>query len=470
MQCPEREYQHFIRSQELQKLTVPSVDMAKAPLLQPFVQPETDVVFHMTDSGQYSGSIVFREADRTVLESREEVKCLEEICTIIQNRVNLERHDLLAQAKSEFLARMSHEIRTPMNGIIGMTEIALKDGQTEEKRMDCLKKIEKSSVYLLGLINDILDMSKIESGKMKLVEEKTNLMEMAQGLQPMLEANLKEKEISYEADIQLKNNWFMADSLRLNQVLVNLLSNAVKYSNPGGHIWLTIRETEEVNGFSSLYFQVKDDGIGIEQEKQQLIFHQFEQADNSRNARKQGSGLGLAISSRIVQMMNADIGLVSEPGKGSCFYFTILLHPVTGEQTRETEKPEQISFEGKRILVVEDNELNMEIICTILEGYGILTEQAVNGKEAVHQMEKTAPGYYDMILMDIMMPEMDGLEAARAIRAMEREECKTIPIYAMSANAFDEDVKRSLASGMNGHLSKPVDTQVLEKTLKEMLG
>ena len=470
VQCSEREYQHFIRSQELQKLTVPSVDMAKAPLLQPFVQPETDVVFHMTDSGQYSGSIVFREADRTVLESREEVKCLEEICTIIQNRINLERHDLLAQAKSEFLARMSHEIRTPMNGIIGMTEIALKDGQTEEKRMDCLKKIEKSSVYLLGLINDILDMSKIESGKMKLVEEKTNLMEMVQGLQPMLEANLKEKELSYEADIQLKNNWFMADSLRLNQVLVNLLSNAVKYSNPGGHIWLTIRETEEVNGFSSLYFQVKDDGIGIEQEKQQLIFHQFEQADNSRNARKQGTGLGLAISSRIVQMMDADIGLVSEPGKGSCFYFTILLRPVTGEQTRETEETEQISFEGKRILVVEDNELNMEIICTILEGYGILTEQAVNGKEAVHQMEKTAPGYYDMILMDIMMPEMDGLEAARAIRTMNREDCKTIPIYAMSANAFDEDVKRSLASGMNGHLSKPVDTQVLEKTLKKELG
>ena len=470
VQCSEKEYQHFIRSQELQKLTVPSWDMAKEPLLQPFVQPDTDVLFHMTDNGQYSGSIVFREADRTVLESREEVKCLEEICTIIQNRINLERHDLLAQAKSEFLARMSHEIRTPMNGIIGMTEIALKDGQTEEKRMDCLKKIEKSSVYLLGLINDILDMSKIESGKMKLVEEKTNLMEMVQGLQPMLEANLKEKELSYEADIQLKNNWFMADSLRLNQVLVNLLSNAVKYSNPGGHIWLTIRETEEVNGFSSLYFQVKDDGIGIEQEKQQLIFHQFEQADNSRNARKQGTGLGLAISSRIVQMMDADIGLVSEPGKGSCFYFTILLRPVTGEQTRETEEPEQISFEGKRILVVEDNELNMEIICTILEGYKILTEQAVNGKEAVYQMEKTAPGYYDMILMDIMMPEMDGLEAARAIRAMEREDCKTIPIYAMSANAFDEDVKRSLASGMNGHLSKPVDTQVLEKTLKKVFG
>ena len=169
-------------------------------------------------------------------------------------------------------------------------------------------------------------------------------------------------------------------------------------------------------------------------------------------------------------MMDSDIKLESEPGKGSTFSFNVKLQPVSCEKTTVTSQPEEISFPGKRILVVEDNELNMEIICTILEGYKILTEQAVNGKEAVYQMEKTVPGYYDMILMDIMMPEMDGLEAARAIRAMEREDCKTIPIYAMSANAFDEDVKRSLASGMNGHLSKPVDIQVLEKTLKKVLG
>ena len=470
VQCSENEYQHFTGNQELQKLTAVNEDTEKETLLQPFVRQNTDIVFHMTDNGQYSGSIVFKGADKAVLEHWEETKCLEEICTIIQNRINLERHDLSAQAKSEFLARMSHEIRTPMNGIIGMTEIALKDGQTDQKRVDCLKKIEKSSVYLLGLINDILDMSKIESGKMMLVNEKSNLMELAQGLEPLLEAGLKEKEISYEADISLKNHWFMVDSLRLNQVLVNLLSNAVKYSDSGGHVRLTIRETEGENGLSSLYFQVKDDGKGIPPEKQQLIFHQFEQADNSRNARKQGTGLGLAISSRIVQLMDSEIGLVSEPGKGSSFYFTILLRPVTCAQTQEGEKSEEINLQGKRILVVEDNELNMEIICTILSDYGILTEQAVNGKEAVHQMENTAPGYYDMILMDIMMPEMDGLEAARAIRNMDREDCRNIPIYAMSANAFAEDVKRSLASGMNGHLSKPVDTQVLERTLREVLG
>lgn len=468
--CSEKQYQHFVETQEMQQLLTSGESIRKEPLIQPFASGRNDIVFHMTDNGQYSGSIVFQDIDQDVLEKKEECKCLEEISAIIQNRLNLERHDLSAKAKSDFLARMSHEIRTPMNGIIGMTEIALKDGQTEERRIDCLRKIEYSSEYLLGLINDILDMSKIESGKMRLIEEKCNLMEMIQGLRPLLEAKLNENNIQYIADIQLKNHWFMADSLRLNQVLVNLLGNALKYSRPDGHVWLTVRETEEEKGFSNLYFQVRDDGIGIAPEKQQLIFRQFEQADNSENARKQGTGLGLAISRRIVRMMDSDIKLESEPGKGSSFSFNVKLQPVSGEKTTVTSQPEEISFPGKRILVVEDNELNMEIICTILENYGIKTEQAVNGKEAVRRMEESVPGYYDMIFMDIMMPEMDGLEATRTIRNLDREDCKKIPIYAMSANAFDEDVKRSLASGMNGHLSKPVNLQVLEKTLWEVLG
>ena len=468
--CSEKQYQHFVETQEMQQLLTSGESIRKEPLIQPFASGRNDIVFHMTDNGQYSGSIVFRDIDQDVLEKKEECKCLEEISAIIQNRLNLERHDLSAKAKSDFLARMSHEIRTPMNGIIGMTEIALKDGQTEERRIDCLRKIEHSSEYLLGLINDILDMSKIESGKMRLIEEKCNLMEMIQGLRPLLEAKLNENNIQYIADIQLKNHWFLADSLRLNQVLVNLLGNALKYSKPDGHVWLTVRETEEEKGFSNLYFQVRDDGIGIAPEKQQLIFRQFEQADNSENARKQGTGLGLAISRRIVRMMDSDIKLESEPGKGSSFSFSVKFQPVSGEKTTVTSRPEEISFPGKRILVVEDNELNMEIICTILENYGIKTEQAVNGKEAVRRMEESVPGYYDMIFMDIMMPEMDGLEATRTIRNLDREDCKKIPIYAMSANAFDEDVKRSLASGMNGHLSKPVNLQVLEKTLWEVLG
>lgn len=468
--CSEKQYQHFVETQEMQQLLTSGESIRKEPLIQPFASGRNDIVFHMTDNGQYSGSIVFQDIDQEVLEKKEECKCLEEISAIIQNRLNLERHDLSAKAKSDFLARMSHEIRTPMNGIIGMTEIALKDGQTEERRIDCLRKIEHSSEYLLGLINDILDMSKIESGKMRLIEEKCNLMEMIQGLHPLLEAKLNENNIQYIADIQLKNHWFLADSLRLNQVLVNLLGNALKYSKPDGHVWLTVRETEEEKGFSNLYFQVRDDGIGISPENQQLIFRQFELADNSDNARKQGTGLGLAISRRIVRMMDSDIKLESEPGKGSSFSFCVKLQPVSGEKTTVTSQPEEISFPGKRILVVEDNELNMEIICTILENYGIETEQAVNGKEAVRRMEESVPGHYDMIFMDIMMPEMDGLEATRTIRNLDREDCKKIPIYAMSANAFDEDVKRSLASGMNGHLSKPVNLQVLEKTLQKVLG
>ena len=468
--CSEKQYQHFVETQEMQQLLTSGESIWKEPLIQPFASGRNDIVFHMTDNGQYSGSIVFQDIDQEVLEKKEECKCLEEISAIIQNRLNLERHDLSAKAKSDFLARMSHEIRTPMNGIIGMTEIALKDGQTEERRIDCLRKIEHSSEYLLGLINDILDMSKIESGKMRLIEEKCNLMEMIQGLHPLLEAKLNENNIQYIADIQLKNHWFLADSLRLNQVLVNLLGNALKYSKPDGHVWLTVRETEEEKGFSNLYFQVRDDGIGISPENQQLIFRQFEQADNSDNARKQGTGLGLAISRRIVRMMDSDIKLESEPGKGSTFSFNVKLQPVSCEKTTVTSQPEEISFPGKRILVVEDNELNMEIICTILENYGIETEQAVNGEEAVQRMEESVPGYYDMIFMDIMMPEMDGLEATRTIRNLDREDCKKIPIYAMSANAFDEDVKRSLASGMNGHLSKPVNLQVLEKTLQKVLG
>ena len=466
--CSEKQYQHFVETQEMQQLLTSGESIWKEPLIQPFASGRNDIVFHMTDNGQYSGSIVFRDIDKDVLEKKEECKCLEEISAIIQNRLNLERHDLSAKAKSDFLARMSHEIRTPMNGIIGMTEIALKEGQTEEVRLDCLKKVKGSSKYLLGLLNDILDMSKIESGKMRLIEEKCNLMEMIQGLRPLLEAKLNENNIQYIADIQLKNHWFMADSLRLNQVLVNLLGNALKYSRPDGHVWLTVRETEEEKGFSNLYFQVRDDGIGIAPEKQQLIFRQFEQADNSENARKQGTGLGLAISRRIVRMMDSDIKLESEPGKGSSFSFNVKLQPVSGEKTTVTSQPEEISFPGKRILVVEDNELNREIGVEILQMTGAEVETAENGKIAVEKVEASPKGSYDLIFMDIQMPVMNGYEATAAIRSLPGEKGK-LPIVAMTANAFAEDVQLAKNTGMNGHIAKPLDMNKLSDVLKKWL-
>lgn len=464
--CQENTVQSFLDSWQMQEILPVTEKVAEDPIVSMFVDGKDGLIFHMQDNAQYTGSILFMGIPAEILEEESERKLFYEISSIIQNRINLQRHDLSAQAKSDFLARMSHEIRTPMNGIMGMTEIALTKGQTDEKRIDCLEKIRSSSTYLLGLLNDILDMSKIESGKMKLVEDSCNLPHMLNGLKVLLESKIAEKDMTFVQDIDLKHSWFKCDELRLNQILVNLLGNAVKYSGQNGQIRLCVKETQKDNGSSALRFAVSDNGIGIPKEKQQLIFQSFEQADDSDSARRQGTGLGLAISSHLVHMMNSEICLESIPGEGSTFSFTVEF-PWLGEKEQSVEQDtETVSFEGKRVLVVEDNLLNMEITHTILEGYGILVDEAYNGQEAVDRIRDTEPGIYDLILMDIMMPVMDGLEAARMIRRMAREDCKTIPIVAMSANAFEEDVRRSLESGMNGHLSKPVDIG----RLKEMLG
>ena len=317
-------------------------------------------------------------------------------------------------------------------------------------------------------MNDILDMSKIESGKMHLVEEKCNLAKRLGELRDLLDAKITEKDILFEQKTNLQHEWFLCDELRINQILVNLLSNAMKYSGQNGHVILTVTETEQADGTSYLAFSVQDNGIGIPKEKQKLIFQQFEQADTSEKARKQGTGLGLAICNRLVHMMDSEIHLESSPGEGSTFSFTLKLQPVQAETVQEEQTAQNFSFTGMHVLVAEDNALNMEIIKTILEDYGIIVQEAENGEAALKCMKDAAPGSYDLILMDIMMPVMDGLEATRQIRAIDRQDCKEIPIIAMSANAFDEDVKRSLSSGMNGHMSKPVDMKKLEELLEKI--
>ena len=468
--CTGSQYQSYVETKAMQEMQAYDETLEKDPTLGAFVAGTKGILFHMTDQGVYSGTILFAGIDAAVLETETERKQFAEIASVMQNRINLLRHDESAQAKTDFLARMSHEIRTPMNGIIGMTEIALKDGQSESRREECLRKIRSSSNYLLGLLNDILDMSKIESGKMHLVLENHDLDRLLDELEPLLESKMAEKKIHYTQQIELVHTWFVCDELRLHQVLVNLLSNAIKYSHTGGHVCLQVTETCETPERSSIRFAVSDDGIGIARDKQQLIFKSFEQADDSLQARKQGTGLGLAISSRLVHMMDAEIELESEPQKGSTFSFTIQLQPLAQEKNEKEELPVQVSFPGRRILVVEDNALNMEIIRTLLEERQILVEEAHDGKEAVDRMENCADGYYDMILMDIMMPEMNGLEATQIIRRMQRPYCQSIPIVAMSANAFAEDVKQSLASGMNDHLSKPVNLQKLDQALYRFLG
>ncbi|MDO4478831.1 MAG: ATP-binding protein [Lachnospiraceae bacterium] len=464
---------HDLRSMEEQTDT--------AAVFQKNIRPARGIVFPMADNGSYSGSIFFVGVDPEVLKVKDSYDLLWEIGTIIQNRVNLEHHDQSAQAKSDFLARMSHEIRTPMNGIIGMTEIALQEGQSEEVRLDCLKKVRSSSDYLLGLLNDILDMSKIESGKMSLTKADFDLTKLLDGLHPVLDGEFADKGQTFKTDIQLTHSWFHGDALRISQVLINLIGNAVKYSKSGAETTLIVKETPfeamaEAAGkasghndaadrqISRLYFAVKDQGTGISEKDRQRVFGVFEQLDNA-SAKRQGSGLGLAICNRLIHMMDSEILLDSELGKGSTFYFTLDL-PVAEVREQKEEVQADIDLNGVPVLVAEDNELNMEIICAFLEQMGCVVTSAFNGQEALDIFKASAPGAFKMIFMDVMMPVMGGLEAAHMIRTCGHPDSDSIPMIAVSANAFDEDIKSSLASGMNAHISKPIEQSKLKAAVQ----
>ena len=413
-----------------------------------------------------SGTPIAR-TDKALLED------LRQLAGVLQSYIRQRQHDAAARAKSDFLSRMSHEIRTPMNGIIGMTNIALFPGKTRQEMTECLQKISVSSQYLLGLLNDILDMSKIESGKMQLASENFDLSRMLATVREMIAPQAEAKKIHYVEEIQLKNHWFLGDSLRISQILVNILGNAVKFTPAGGTVRLTIREEAVLDGdngrYSRVFFAVSDTGIGISRENQERIFRSFEQVVGADSNGVRGTGLGLSISSRLARLMGGKINLTSSLGAGSTFDFTLsLLHG-----TPEAKGPAVLRtrFDGNRLLLVEDNALNLEIAQSILEEMGFRVDTATDGDEAVQTLRQTPPGTYDVVLMDIMMPRMNGLEATHLIRSTpERADLRTLPILAMSANAFAEDVKKSLEAGMNGHLSKPIELDKLVEALNRVLG
>ncbi len=420
------------------------------------------------DSGSCIGTVCILGIDPALPASPEARQDLAELGRVIQSQLNQQQHDIASKAKSEFLSRMSHEIRTPMNGIIGMTAIALQKEQSPERVLDCLQKIQSSSTYLLGLINDILDMSKIESGKMKLEAQDFPMEEMLDTIRELIAPQASAKRLDFAVEAELAHSWFSADRMRISQVLINLLGNAVKFTPEGGRVALEVRELPaDGKEEARVSFTVRDTGVGIAKEEQDRVFRAFEQASGANPAKQQGTGLGLSISSRLVQMMGSGIQLDSAPGKGSAFSFTIPL--ALGRPVQAGAEEEEISFAGYRILVVEDNELNAEIAQCLLEERDFQVDCVHDGAQAVERVRSTPPGTYDVILMDIMMPVMDGLEATRAIRAMEREDCRAIPIIAMSANAFDDDLKKSVACGMNGHLSKPVEVERLYQVLHQVL-
>ena len=466
--CSEGDFETLGRGLALATLHSTSESLAAKSLFADSGKIPSGVAFSISEEGVYAGGIVMIGVDESLLHDEAASNALWEVATIIQNRVNQEHLDQSAQAKSDFLARMSHEIRTPMNGIIGMTDIALKEGQTDEGRLECLKKVSKSSRYLLSLLNDILDMSKIESGKMTLVEADFDLAAMLAGTRSLLESKFKEKNQVYREDIRLSHTWFNGDELRINQVVINFLGNATKYSDPGSTVTLRVHETPRDDGISDVLFSVEDEGFGIDEENQKRIFQKFEQVDTT-SARQQGTGLGLAICNRLVRMMGSRIELESEVGRGSTFSFTLRLRTATPREASRAKQLPVRDFTGQRVLVAEDNELNMEIVTTMLSDMGLEVDGVSDGKQAVDAFSRSPEGFYDAVILDVMMPVMNGLEAASAIRSLDRADASRVFIAAASANAFDDDIKRSLASGMNAHLSKPIEPDKLAAMLSSAL-
>ena len=375
-------------------------------------------------------------------------------------------------AKSDFLSRMSHDIRTPMNGIMGMTNIALSHLDDPERVEDCLRKIVISSRHLLNLVNEVLDMSQIESGRIDLAEERFSISEMIQDLAVILRSPIQEKGHELRVyPLQIEHDAVSGDGSRLRQVFVNILGNSVKYTPPGGLLEIEVREKDSrQHGYGCYDFVFRDNGVGMTEEFVQRIFDPYSRAEDSRTSTIEGTGLGMTIAQNIVRMMGGSIAVQSKPGGGSQFTVTIFLRQEDGETAAPPSGGGELSFQGRRMLLVEDNELNREIACEILLDTGAQVECAGNGKEALDRFLASAPGYYDVILMDIQMPVMNGHEATRAIRGLSRPDAAAIPIVAMSANAFAEDMAASREAGMNEHITKPLDIPRLMQCLDRWIG
>lgn len=391
----------------------------------------------------------------------------------------LEMSEHANEAKSEFFSRMSHEIRTPMNGIIGMTAIAKKSVNEPQKVDDCLNKINLSAAYLMALLNDVLDMSRIESGKVELNCEVFDLREVFERIRVMFREKAEDGGIKLEIQYDnLDKTSVIGDNLRLSQILVNLISNAIKFTPSGGTVILDAQQKRTDKDEVEIEFAVTDTGIGIKEDFLNRIFEPFEQEESHTARQYGGTGLGLSICSNFVKMMGGEISVQSKYGEGARFAVNLTFSlPETDAQPETVEFNSELQvaeiaacdLDGVCILLAEDNDINAEIVTELLKERKADVERACNGRAAVDKFASAPAGTYAMILMDIQMPDMNGLEAARSIRALNHPDAESILIIALSANAFQEDINRALESGMNGYLSKPIEPERLYRLLDEKL-
>ncbi|WP_455654148.1 ATP-binding protein [Phascolarctobacterium sp.] len=387
--------------------------------------------------------------------------------------LKMQRVENLSKVRSEFLSRMSHEIRTPLNAIIGLVNLMKLSGEGDLTAQKNISKIDSSAKFLLSIVNDVLDMSKIESGKIQLENRPFSIEKLLDQLQNIFQVMAEARNINLQFKYYFTNKNFIGDELRLKQVLINLLSNAHKFTEANGEIQVTVLESAAEEGTSELRFSVCDTGIGIPETDLERIFGSFEQVFRKSRSSQQGTGLGLAISRNLVELMGGILSVRSEVEKGSEFFFTVKL-PVYEKQLDENldnndEIREYGCLNGKNILLAEDNDLNAEIAVTMLEMQGIHVERVVNGQQAVDRFQETLPGTYDLILMDLQMPVKNGLEATAEIRALERVDAREIPIVAMTANTMQEDRENALATGMNGFIPKPFDVDQLYQSIERFL-
>ena len=383
----------------------------------------------------------------------------------------LHRAEEASTAKTEFLSNMSHDIRTPINGIMGMLDIAEENFEDQARVRDCLTKMRGAASHLLSLVNDVLDMSKIESGSMKLLNNPFDLRVLLQACCDIVEGQIIERKLTFSKQIgPFWHPYLVGSELHVRQVLINILSNAVKYTPDGGTIRFCAKETLYEEGLVHLRMEITDNGIGMSEEFLQHIFEPFTQEQRSSRTHYKGTGLGMAITKKLVDQMHGSLDVESEPGKGSTFIVRLSLpvdptpHPVAAQQPAKQEETPTLA--GLHLLLAEDNELNSEIAVTLLEAEGAKITAVTNGREALEAMQHAAPHTYDAVLMDVMMPEMNGLEATRCIRAFEGVgPDEGTPIIAMTANVFADDVRACLDSGMNSHVGKPLDMKVLMREI-----